>query len=108
VVFAHLGDMVSKGFKLRAILTAELAAMCVCIPGAGIVAMYGGYKLMIWSFGGHAEFRRIVLREPLEGNYVQANPRTVLYRETPLSAVPKHITDKPAGDAAALRTHSDF
>ena len=100
--------MVSKGFKMRAALSAQIVFMGVGMFAGLSAFVVGSYAVVVWSVGGRAEFRRLILEEPLEKKMVQANPTTVLYRESPLSTVPKHITDKPAGDATATRTHTDF
>jgi hypothetical protein len=100
--------MVSKGFKMRLQLAAQIGVVAVATPIAFVVFAFGGYDLMRWSYGGPAEFRRIVISEPLQEGWHADDPTVAFGRSAPLSAVPQHINAMPKGDDAATRSHTDF
>ena len=80
----------------------EIYAFCSIIPISGGIACYGLWQMFIWSFGGRAEMRRLTINEPLQEKWFESDPaKTVFFRDAPLSNVPKHITDKPAGSKEA-------
>lgn len=98
----------SKGLKMRLKLRAEMAVMFVVMAGGTVLLTVGGFKAMIWSYGGSDGFRRYVIKEPLEKQYFRADPAGGLTRDGPLAGVPEHITALPSGDNSAERSHQDF
>ncbi len=79
----------------------EIYAFCSVFPIAACGLGWVIWRGMIWSFGGRAEMRRLWINEPLKEHWFENDPGKVFFRDAPLSAVPRHITDKPAGHADA-------
>jgi len=100
--------MPSKGFKMRAQLYAQIGAMGLATPVMLYFSAWAVHATIVWSYGGQDEFDRLVLQEPLDNEWVKADPTIALGRKAPLSAVPDQITAMPAGDKTATRTHKDF
>jgi hypothetical protein len=48
----------------------------------------GGYRLLMWSYGGADNFTYLLLKEPMEKQWFNVNPKKVFFRDAPLSAVP--------------------
>lgn len=79
----------------------EIYAVGAIVP----IAMFFGFRKMwhfyLWSFGGREEYRRLWIQQPIEERWYDSNPRQVFFRDAPLSAIPKQLTEKPAGSPDA-------
>eukprot|EP00760_Papus_ankaliazontas_P024442 PhM_4_TR2312/c0_g1_i2/m.45947 len=71
----------------------EIWALCMVWPITGVAAVYGGYRALMWSYGGRDEFRRQILLDPNEKEWFMVNPRKVFFRDAPLSNVPTQMPD---------------
>lgn len=89
-------------------LYGEMVVLSLMWPVGSAAVLYACYRGIMWSFGGRDNFRKIVLREPMEGEWFDVNPRGIAYRDAPLSAVPEHITAKPTGDVEGHRHHQNW
>lgn len=79
----------------------EIYALGALVP---IFMFFGGrhmWHLYLWSFGGREEYRRLWIQQPIEEQWYNSNPRQVFFRDAPLSAIPKHLTEKSSGDPEA-------
>ena len=79
---------------------AEIYLFCSVWPVFGGCFIYGLWRLLLWSYGGREEFRRQIIREPLEGEWFLSNPKHVFFREAPLANVPEKI------DPESVTTHT--
>jgi hypothetical protein len=86
----------------------EIYAFASIWPIMGVGAMWGCWRALLWSYGGREGFRRAVIQEPHEDEWFQANPRQIMYRDSPLANVPHHIVDKPDGHAMAHNHHENY
>ena len=77
----------------------EIYLFCSFYPIMMVVTAYVGWKGLLWSYGGKAEFRKYVIKEPMDQEWFNANPKHVFFRDAPLARVPRHIIDKPSGDS---------
>eukprot|EP00759_Apiculatamorpha_spiralis_P057050 PhF_6_TR8384/c0_g1_i1/m.13126 len=75
---------------------AEMWLICSVWPIMGIAMAWGGWRLMMWSYGGREEFRRQVMIEPTNKEWFMVNPKKVFFREAPLSNVPSELPEELA------------
>ncbi|KAG5495233.1 hypothetical protein JKF63_02288 [Porcisia hertigi] len=69
----------------------EIYAICMLWPIATVAGLVGTYRLFIWSYGGRDCFRYVAIQEPFKEEWYQANPKSALGMDTPLSHVPKYL-----------------
>lgn len=89
----------------RAYRKFELYAICMVWPVSAVTLLVGSYKLFMWSYGGKECFRYIVIQEPFKEQWYQANPKSVLGRETPLANVPQFLETPGHGSVGETHAH---
>ena len=71
----------------------EIYLICSVWPIALVSCVYGGWRLMLWSYGGRDMFRRMVITDPLDEEWHLANPRQIFFRDAPLAHLPDYLQD---------------
>jgi hypothetical protein len=75
----------------------EIYLICSVWPVTFLGLMYGGWKLLLWSYGGRDNFRRAVITDPLDEQWHLANPRQIFFRDAPLAHLPDYVQDYQKG-----------
>lgn len=86
----------------------EIYLFCSVWPIMTIGGVVGGWKLLMWSYGGRESFRQLIMKDPYEEQWYLGNPRSIFYREAPLGSVPTHLVEKPAGDPDGHKHHNNY